>query len=267
MTTTVPPFRAFERAFEIDGRPAAQRDEDRLRSPGGHDQPAILRRARRGPFVEAAASRTRTARPVRRPSSSTSGSSRSSFPVRTRSAAESGSSSAMPTPEQPAPPSGGRSSAISPSIRHAETTAGRKRSGRSISRTGRKPAGRRVADRSQPAAAGVAGRLAAPGGAGRRRRSAGLHDPDTRSDDGRGALAVPLFGVTFGVFGRDRAGAVFGRTVCGDGLLRSRSGHRKSACAWRSARRRARCAGWCCELGLVQLGHRPDARPRRRVSA
>ncbi len=33
VTTTVPPFRAFGRAFEIDGRPAAQREDDQLRAP------------------------------------------------------------------------------------------------------------------------------------------------------------------------------------------------------------------------------------------
>ncbi len=33
VTTTVPPFRAFDRGFELDGRPAAQSEDDQLRSP------------------------------------------------------------------------------------------------------------------------------------------------------------------------------------------------------------------------------------------
>ena len=33
VATTMPPFRAFGRTFEIDGRPVAQRDEDRLNAP------------------------------------------------------------------------------------------------------------------------------------------------------------------------------------------------------------------------------------------
>ena len=61
VTTTVPPLRAGERAFEIE---AAGRAGRRRGAEGrdGHDQPALLRRRRRAVCAAAAAFRIRTAR-------------------------------------------------------------------------------------------------------------------------------------------------------------------------------------------------------------
>ena len=204
-----------ERTFEIDGRPVAQRDEDRLKRRPSHHQPRFF---------------TVLDRPIRRgrefqdrdgaPGSETvivNDRFVSKFfpgedPIGRRIRFVSGTQPER-EPTRPGAPS-------SRSVRRFVTrdTTSRNRSGDLHS----VPAGgarRRVTGRSQSAAAVIAGRFAAPRGPGRRRGPAGVHDSDARSDARPGSLAVPRVWRDVRSLRRHRPRALFGRPLCGDGVL------------------------------------------------
>ncbi len=120
VTTTVPPFRAFDRGFELDGTAAGAKRRGSAAVAGRYDQPAVLRGVERAGSARPRVPGHRTDCRARRTSSSTSASRRASFPAKTRWDGACGSSRAIRRRASPASP-WRTIVGISPSIRHAET--------------------------------------------------------------------------------------------------------------------------------------------------